>query len=67
MPQSNYVTESAPIDREYLRRHAFAYADCYVPTDDATAYADHYVSSACDHDECRYPDHGPTLADWLGR
>ena len=52
-------------DREYAWRHAFAYADCYVSTEEATAYADHYTALIANEEELRHwPSHGPTLADW---
>lgn len=52
-------------DREYAWRHAFAYADCYVSTDDAVAYANHYSALIADEDDARYwPSHGSVFMDW---
>lgn len=56
--------ESAPLERDYLWRHAFAYADCHTDTDSAADYATHYVERGCDHVNGYYPDHGPAFADW---
>lgn len=52
-------------DLEYAWRHAFAYADSFVSTDDAAEYANHYSRlAAAEEDMNHWPDHGPTFADW---
>ena len=52
-------------DREYAWRHAFAYADCAVSTDDAARYANHYAQLIADEDETRYwPGHSEVFCAW---
>lgn len=52
-------------DREYAWRHAFAYADAHVSTEDAVAYANHYARVIEGEDDPSYwPGHGETFAKW---
>ncbi len=50
---------------EYGWRHAFAYADQFVSTGHAVAYATHYIDLVKDEEDMNYwPSHGLTFADW---
>lgn len=52
-------------DREYAWRHAFAYADCFVDTDAAVEYANHYATLIADEDDPNYwPSHGSAFVEW---
>jgi prepilin-type processing-associated H-X9-DG protein len=51
-------------DREFAWRHAFAYADGHVSTDDAIAYARHYVTLLTENDMADWPPHSRTFRQW---
>src|SRR5947199_8302385 len=52
----NAMNLATPGDRCYAWRHAFAYADRYVSTDDAVAYAWHYENVIAEEEDL---DHWP--------
>lgn len=53
-------------DHEYAWRHAFAYADCHVTTEEAVMYANHYAKLIADEEVMgHWPAHSPTFANWL--
>lgn len=57
--------EATKEDREYAWRHAFAYADQFVSTDDAIEYANHYAKIIENEDEMRHwPGHTDCFGHW---
>ena len=52
-------------DREWVWRHAFAYADQFTDTERAIAYANHYAQLIAEEDDMNHwPGHGKIFADW---